>query len=93
MRGLEPLDGEEVFRRVGFGQEGPLPLRLGPEAEAAFQFRAELRGDRLAALQRLLAEVSTALADEVAATQPDGELHAFGNRRPAPMVSIGCHAS
>jgi len=45
------------------------------------RFRAEMRGDRLAALQRILAEVSPALADEVAATQPDGELHAFAGRR------------
>lgn len=45
------------------------------------RYRAELRGDRLAALRRILAEVSPALDEEVAATRPDGDLLAFAGRR------------
>ncbi|MBR0673238.1 NAD(P)/FAD-dependent oxidoreductase [Neoroseomonas soli] len=45
------------------------------------RFRAEMRGDRLAALLRVLQEVSPELAEEVAATAPDGELMAFAGRK------------
>ena len=45
------------------------------------RFRAEMRGDRQAALLRILAEVSPALAGDVAATRPDGDLLAFAGRR------------
>lgn len=45
------------------------------------RFRAELRGDRLAALRHVLAEVSPGLAEEVAAAAPDGEPIAFAGRR------------
>lgn len=45
------------------------------------RFRSAMRGDRLAALRRVVAEVSPDLAMDLAATAPDGELMAFAGRR------------